>query len=62
MACENGDTRAWHRGSPGRTSKFRAMKQLGVDYAQGNRLQQPEHIDRFDFIDCGIQLPTDLRA
>ena len=45
------------------TSKFRAVKQLGVDYAQGNRLDQPEHIDTFDFIDCGIQLPaSDLRA
>jgi EAL domain-containing protein (putative c-di-GMP-specific phosphodiesterase class I) len=46
------------------TSKFRAVKQLGVDYAQGNRLHQPEHIDSFDFIDCGIQLPAvaDLRA
>jgi EAL domain-containing protein (putative c-di-GMP-specific phosphodiesterase class I) len=45
------------------TSRFRAVKQLGVDYAQGNRLHQPEHIDTFDFIDCGIQLPvSDLRA
>ena len=40
------------------TSKFRAVKQLGVDYAQGNRLRLPEHIDAFDFIDCGIQLPA----
>ncbi len=39
------------------TSKFRAVKQLGVDYAQGNRLHVPEHIDSFDFIDCGIQIP-----
>jgi EAL domain-containing protein (putative c-di-GMP-specific phosphodiesterase class I) len=39
------------------TSKFRAVKQLGVDYAQGNRLHVPEHIDSFDFVDCGIQIP-----
>jgi EAL domain-containing protein (putative c-di-GMP-specific phosphodiesterase class I) len=39
------------------TSKFRAVRQLGVDYAQGNRLHVPEHIDSFDFIDCGIQIP-----
>jgi EAL domain-containing protein (putative c-di-GMP-specific phosphodiesterase class I) len=40
------------------TSKFRAVKQLGVDYAQGNRLHVPEHIDSFDFVDCGIQMPA----
>ena len=40
------------------TSKFRAVKQLGVDYAQGNRLHEPEHIDSFDFLDCGVQLPV----
>jgi EAL domain-containing protein (putative c-di-GMP-specific phosphodiesterase class I) len=40
------------------TSKFRAVKQLGVDYVQGNRLHVPEHIDSFDFVDCGIQLPA----
>jgi EAL domain-containing protein (putative c-di-GMP-specific phosphodiesterase class I) len=40
------------------TSRFRAVKQLGVDYAQGNRLHLPEHIDSFDFVDCGIQLPA----
>lgn len=44
------------------TSKFRAVKQLGVDYAQGNRLHRPEHIDAFDFIDCGIQLPRTADA
>jgi EAL domain-containing protein (putative c-di-GMP-specific phosphodiesterase class I) len=45
------------------TSKFRAVKQLGVDYAQGNRLHVPEHIDSFDFVDCGIQMPAaDMRA
>lgn len=40
------------------TSKFRAVKQLGVDYVQGNRLHVPEHIDSFDFIPCGIQVPA----
>ncbi|HUQ08839.1 MAG TPA: EAL domain-containing protein [Steroidobacteraceae bacterium] len=44
------------------TSKFRAVKQLGVDYAQGNRLHEPEHIDSFDFVDCGIQLPAAAAA
>ena len=44
------------------TSKLRAVTQLGVDYAQGNRLQQPEHIDSFEFIDCGVQLPAVMDA
>lgn len=44
------------------TSKFRAVKQLGVDYAQGNRLHVPEHIDTFDFVDCGIQMPRTADA
>jgi EAL domain-containing protein (putative c-di-GMP-specific phosphodiesterase class I) len=44
------------------TSKFRAVKQLGVDYAQGNRLHVPEHIDTFDFVDCGIQIPSPADA
>lgn len=39
------------------TNRFHAVKQLGVDYVQGNRLHIPEHIDSFDFVDCGIQLP-----
>ena len=39
------------------TVKLRAMSQLGVDYVQGNRLHEPEHIDTFDFIDCGLQRP-----
>jgi len=37
------------------TLKLRTMSQLGVDYVQGNRLHEPEHIDTFDFIDCGMQ-------
>jgi EAL domain-containing protein (putative c-di-GMP-specific phosphodiesterase class I) len=44
------------------TSKFRVVKQLGVDYVQGNRLHRPKHIDSFDFIDCGIQLPAAAEA
>jgi EAL domain-containing protein (putative c-di-GMP-specific phosphodiesterase class I) len=39
------------------TGKLRAVSQLGVDYVQGNRLHEPENIDTFDFVDCGIQLP-----
>ncbi len=46
------------------TVKLRAVTQLGVDYVQGNRLHEPEHIDAFDFIECGIQrpLPPSLSA
>lgn len=32
------------------TGKLRAVAQLGVDYVQGNRLQEPEHIDTFEFL------------
>jgi EAL domain-containing protein (putative c-di-GMP-specific phosphodiesterase class I) len=39
------------------TGKLRAVTQLGVDYAQGNRLHEPRNIDSFDFIDCGVQRP-----
>jgi EAL domain-containing protein (putative c-di-GMP-specific phosphodiesterase class I) len=38
------------------TGKLRAVTQLGVDYAQGNRLRAPSHIDEFEFLACGIQL------
>ena len=41
------------------TGKLRAVTQLGVDYAQGYRMHEPEHIDTFDFADCGIQRPLD---
>ena len=44
------------------TGKLRAVTQLGVDFAQGYRVQEPEHIDTFDFVDCGIQLPLDTSA
>lgn len=37
------------------TGKLRAVKQLGVDYAQGYRLRGPQDIDSFDFVDCGCQ-------
>jgi EAL domain-containing protein (putative c-di-GMP-specific phosphodiesterase class I) len=38
------------------TAKLRAVTQLGVDYAQGNRVRKPAHIDDFEFLDCGVQL------
>jgi len=38
------------------TGKLRAVTQLGVDYAQGNRVRAPSHIDDFEFLACGIQL------
>ena len=44
------------------TGKLRAVTQLGVDYAQGYRMHGPEHIDTFDFADCGIQRPLDTSA
>jgi EAL domain-containing protein (putative c-di-GMP-specific phosphodiesterase class I) len=44
------------------TAKLRAVTQLGVDYAQGYRLHEPEHIDEFDFVDCGIQRPLEVEA
>ena len=44
------------------TGKLRAVTQLGVDYAQGYRVHVPEHIDEFDFVDCGIQRPLEWRA
>ena len=40
------------------TAKLRAVTQLGVDYAQGFRVKQPEHIDDFEFLACGIQRPA----
>jgi EAL domain-containing protein (putative c-di-GMP-specific phosphodiesterase class I) len=44
------------------TGKLRAVTQLGVDFAQGYRVQEPEHIDTFDFVDCGIRVPLDSGA
>ena len=37
------------------TGKLRAVKQLGVDYAQGFRVRKPSHIDEFEFLSCGMQ-------
>ena len=38
------------------TVKLRAVTQLGVDFAQGNRVRAPSHIDDFEFLSCGMQL------
>jgi EAL domain-containing protein (putative c-di-GMP-specific phosphodiesterase class I) len=43
------------------TGQLRAVKQLGVDYAQGFRVKRPSHIDDFEFLSCGIQC-TEARA
>jgi|GEM_PF-1353633 EAL domain-containing protein (putative c-di-GMP-specific phosphodiesterase class I) len=43
------------------TGNLRAITQLGVDYAQGYRVHEIEHIDEFDFVDCGIQRPLEAR-
>ena len=37
------------------TGTLRAVKQLGVDYAQGFKFRRPEHIDTFEFLACGVQ-------
>jgi EAL domain-containing protein (putative c-di-GMP-specific phosphodiesterase class I) len=37
------------------TGKLRAVKQLGVDYAQGYQLRVPEDINSFEFISAGAQ-------
>jgi EAL domain-containing protein (putative c-di-GMP-specific phosphodiesterase class I) len=44
------------------TVKLRAVTQLGVDYVQGNRLQIPQSIETFEFVDCGKQLRPVLEA
>jgi len=44
------------------TGKLRAVMQLGVDYAQGFRVHLPEHIDEFNFVDCGFQRPPEVIA
>jgi EAL domain-containing protein (putative c-di-GMP-specific phosphodiesterase class I) len=44
------------------TAKLRAVTQLGVDYAQGYRMREPEHIDTFDFVDRGMQRPIGIEA
>lgn len=37
------------------TGKMRAVKQLGVDYAQGYQVRVPEDINSFEFVSCGAQ-------
>jgi EAL domain-containing protein (putative c-di-GMP-specific phosphodiesterase class I) len=37
------------------TGKLRAVKQLGVDYAQGFQLRMPEDINSFEFFSAGAQ-------
>jgi EAL domain-containing protein (putative c-di-GMP-specific phosphodiesterase class I) len=37
------------------TGKLRAVKQLGVDYAQGYHMRMPEDINSFEFISAGAQ-------
>jgi EAL domain-containing protein (putative c-di-GMP-specific phosphodiesterase class I) len=44
------------------TAKLRAVTQLGVDYAQGYRVHEIEHIDEFNFLDCGMQRPLESGA
>jgi EAL domain-containing protein (putative c-di-GMP-specific phosphodiesterase class I) len=41
------------------TSKLRAVKQLGVDYAQGYRVRVPEDINSFEFFSAGAQRAPD---
>ena len=44
------------------TAKLRAVTQLGVDYAQGYRVQEPQDIDTFDFVDSALQRPLEAEA
>jgi EAL domain-containing protein (putative c-di-GMP-specific phosphodiesterase class I) len=44
------------------TAKLRAVTQLGVDYAQGYRVREPQDIETFDFVDCGMQRPLSAAA
>jgi len=37
------------------TGKLRAVKQLGVDYAQGYQMHVPEDINTFEFFSAGAQ-------
>jgi EAL domain-containing protein (putative c-di-GMP-specific phosphodiesterase class I) len=37
------------------TGKLRAVKQLGVDYAQGYQMRMPEDINSFEFFSAGAQ-------
>jgi EAL domain-containing protein (putative c-di-GMP-specific phosphodiesterase class I) len=42
------------------TGKLRAVKQLGVDYAQGYQLRVPEDINSFEFFSAGAQQAPEL--
>jgi EAL domain-containing protein (putative c-di-GMP-specific phosphodiesterase class I) len=44
------------------TGKLRAVRQLGVDYAQGYQVRVPEDIDSFEFFGAGLQRPPDAPA
>jgi len=44
------------------TGQLRAVKQLGVDFAQGFRVRRPAHIDDFEFLSCGIQCASEVGA
>jgi len=44
------------------TGKLRAVKQLGVDYAQGYQMRVPEDINSFEFISAGAQRAPDAPA
>jgi EAL domain-containing protein (putative c-di-GMP-specific phosphodiesterase class I) len=41
------------------TGKLRAVRQLGVDFAQGYQMRVPEDINSFEFPGCGAQLPPE---
>jgi len=41
------------------TNKLRAVKQLGVDFAQGYRMRVPEDINSFEFFSAGAQRPPE---
>jgi len=44
------------------TGKLRAVKQLGVDYAQGYQMRVPEDINSFEFISAGAQRAPEAPA
>ena len=44
------------------TGKLRAIKQLGVDYAQGYQMRVPQDINSFEFFHCGAQRSPEAPA
>lgn len=44
------------------TGKLRAVKQLGVDYAQGYQMRKPQDINSFEFLACGAQRTPEVPA